>query len=57
MALSRLVQEVRELYLGKSQPTTPLTCNAMSPRVILIRLTQKFIEKYTRVGLVYVLIV
>lgn len=52
MPLSRLVQDVRELYLGKTQPTTPLTCNAMSPRVILIRLTQKYIEKYTMLGLV-----
>ncbi|XP_050729762.1 uncharacterized protein LOC127005163 isoform X3 [Eriocheir sinensis] len=52
MMLSQLVQEVRELFVGKSQETTPLTCNAMSPRVILIRLTQEFIEKYTMVGVV-----
>lgn len=52
MPLSRLVQDVRELYLGKTQPTSPKTCNAMSPRVILIRLTQKYIEKYTMLGLV-----
>ncbi|XP_045106025.1 uncharacterized protein LOC123501322 isoform X2 [Portunus trituberculatus] len=45
MPLSRLVQDVRELYLGKTRPTTPKICNAMSPRVILIRLTQKYIEK------------
>lgn len=46
--MGRVAQEVREMYLSKFKKMSPYICNAMSPRVLLLRLNQKVIEKYTR---------
>ncbi|XP_071516462.1 uncharacterized protein [Panulirus ornatus] len=45
--MARVAHEVREMYLSKFKKMSPYTCNAMSPRVLLLRLSPKVIEKYT----------
>ncbi|KAK8753110.1 hypothetical protein OTU49_002545 [Cherax quadricarinatus] len=47
-SMTKVAEEVRELYLSKFEQVTPYICNAMSPRVLLLRLNSHMIEQYTK---------
>ncbi|XP_045580982.1 uncharacterized protein [Procambarus clarkii] len=46
-SMGKVALEVRELYLSKFVKMSPYICNAMSPRVLLLRLNPMMIDKYT----------
>ncbi|XP_042234455.1 uncharacterized protein LOC121874392 isoform X2 [Homarus americanus] len=48
ISMGKIAHEVREMYLSKFKQVSPYVCNAMSPRVVLLRLNSKMIDKYTR---------